>query len=1338
VLTFPFRFMTASFSALSRRITSSMRLFFIPVLLVIGTLSAAGADVTWNFTTATPTSQPGADLTVSAISSGNNNGTTTLLTTTSASSGYAGASGSFNAGAATRVGALNMAAGGSAYFEFTLAPAAGKALTVSAVTFGARSTSTGPQAISVRTSADGYAANVLSASPLNNGTWALHGGALASPVVSESAVTVRIYGHNGSGSASANTANWRIDDLTVTVTLADAGGGGLTPVAPTVTSVTPADGATAVAVGTPLTVTFDQAVTTTGTWFSLSGSTSGALSATASGGPVIFTLTPANPLPYSETITATILAGTVGDQATNTAQLAADYVFSFTTEAEPPPPGDDAELVWNFGTAAGVATPTGLPSDVTGGVVSQGNNNGTTNLLTTTSASNTYVGATGQYNAGASARIGALNRDAGGSAYFEFTLAPVPGRQLAINALKFGSRSTGTGPTAYTIFTSADGYASPVASGALPGTTWALVTPVLASPIQGLSSTAVTVRIYGHSGAGNPAANTANWRIDDLAVSIETAVGTPIAPAVAATSPGANETAVATNAPVTITFNQPVAVTGNWLTLTGTSSGNIPVTITGGPVVYTATAAAPYITDESVTVSITGTQVTEQAFGSLTMASNYSFQFSTFVPLKKVHEVQGSGTASPLNNMKVKLEGVVTGFVSSASGVDGFYLQEEAADEDGDPATSEGIYVYVPGNAVAATLTLGDVVTVSGTVTEFNGLTELTTLLNLAKIGTAALPAPVTVSLPAASSTALERYEGMRVVFPQTLTVTGNDGLGQYGELMLSAGGRLIIPTNVIDPNDNPASGTTSTGASNVPAVTAQQTANNLASIVLDDASTAAFPVVTPYLTSTDDLTATRRTGDTVTNLTGVLSYRFNFYRIDPQADAPVSFTNANPRPITPPSVGAANVRVASANVLNYFLTLSGSGGRGADTEAERLRQRAKILAELSAINADVFGLMEIERSATNGALADLVAGLNDIFGAGAYAYVDSSAIAGTDLIQVALIYKTAAVSPIGIPITDTAPGASIHNRPPLAQTFLVNANGEKFTVVVNHLKSKGSGSGADADQGDGQAASNATRKAQAMLLAAFLANPVATFGDPDVLIIGDLNAYAEEDPIDILRAGGFANQLERFHPGGTYSYQFDNQFGYLDHALANASLAAQITGAAEWHVNADEPSFYDYNHEDKTAAQQAINVGTAFRASDHDPVIIGLRLVPPTPVGFASWIAQYGIPAGQAGPADDFDGDGATNLFEYALGLRPDIAGTAGLPVLTTDGDDLAFRFTRPIALPDVMYAVETSPDLAVWTPWPEASVVESTTETMETLLTLIPVSEGKQFVKLAVTQLP
>lgn len=183
----------------------------------------------WNFgtTLANPdpsSGTPVAGLTISSLTQGNNNGTTTLLTTTSASTTYAGASGQFNAGAAARVGALNTAASGSAYFEFTLTPEAGKAVSVTNINFGSRSTGTGPQAFTIRTSLDGFSSDAATGTILNNSTWALFNNSTSITGASGVAVTIRIYGHNGAGSPVAGTANWRIDDLAVTVNLTGGGG----------------------------------------------------------------------------------------------------------------------------------------------------------------------------------------------------------------------------------------------------------------------------------------------------------------------------------------------------------------------------------------------------------------------------------------------------------------------------------------------------------------------------------------------------------------------------------------------------------------------------------------------------------------------------------------------------------------------------------------------------------------------------------------------------------------------------------------------------------------------------------------------------------------------------------------------------------------------------------------------------------------------------------------------------------------------------------------------------------------------------------------------------------
>jgi len=186
-----------------------------PLLLALLLPAISRAQIIWDFSSSTPTSGIPAGVSVSAVSQGNNNGTTTLLTTTSASSGYTGATGANNAGAAANVGVFRPDT--TTYFEWTLTPAAGVAVTVSQVNFGSRSTGTGPQAYDIRTSLDGFSTAAASGALSNNSSWALISNVLSVVGAQGQAITFRIYGYNGAGNASKNTANWRIDDLSVTV-----------------------------------------------------------------------------------------------------------------------------------------------------------------------------------------------------------------------------------------------------------------------------------------------------------------------------------------------------------------------------------------------------------------------------------------------------------------------------------------------------------------------------------------------------------------------------------------------------------------------------------------------------------------------------------------------------------------------------------------------------------------------------------------------------------------------------------------------------------------------------------------------------------------------------------------------------------------------------------------------------------------------------------------------------------------------------------------------------------------------------------------------------------------
>ena len=244
-------------------------------------------------------------------------------------------------------------------------------------------------------------------------------------------------------------------------------------------------------------------------------------------------------------------------------------------------------------------------------------------------------------------------------------------------------------------------------------------------------------------------------------------------------------------------------------------------------------------------------------------------------------------------------------------------------------------------------------------------------------------------------------------------------------------------------------------------------------------------------------------------------------------------------------------------------------------------------------------------------ALADLARGLNAAMGAGTYDYVATGAI-GPDVIRVAFIYKPAFVTPAGNHAVLDAPTfldptntGSAKNRAALAQTFSNNSTGGVFTAVVNHLKSKGSACGPGDDDPE-QGSCNLTRTLAAQELLNWLSTDPTSISDEDFLIIGDLNSYDEEDPIDAIVAGGYTDLIFSFNGESAYSYVFDGQLGYLDHALASADLVGEVTGLTQWHINADEPDLINYDTTFKQPAQEDIYAPDAFRSSDHDPVIIG------------------------------------------------------------------------------------------------------------------------------------
>jgi predicted extracellular nuclease len=596
---------------------------------------------------------------------------------------------------------------------------------------------------------------------------------------------------------------------------------------------------------------------------------------------------------------------------------------------------------------------------------------------------------------------------------------------------------------------------------------------------------------------------------------------------------------------------------------------------------------------------------------------------ASFTPIPVI---QGRGRASAQVGKTVTTLGVVVGdFEGPAPALRGFYLQD--ARGDGDARTSDALFIA---HGDADSVRLGEVVRVTGVVGEADAQTQLANVDRLVRCGVGAQVRPVDVTLPVPSDGYLERFEGMLVRFPQVLTVTEHFQLGRFGTIVLSSGGRQRQPTDVHAPGPKAI------------ALMARHARNRL---LLDDASNAHNPDPIVFGRARAALSAanTLRSGDVVHGLLGVMTQTWGgsaaspvSYRLRPPSpastDLPV-FVAANPRRVAPDAV-AGTLRVSALNVLNYFNSFgagactAGDGAlpvdcRGASSAEEFERQAAKIVSAIRALDPHILGLMEIENDGYGpaSAIADLARRLNATAGRDSFAYIDADArtgtrnALGTDAIKVGLLYRPAHVSPVGRTASLNTPafvtgGDSLpRNRPTLLQAF-AQPDGEQLVVGVNHLKSK-SGACDAPDARDGQGACNQVRANAARELATWLATDPTGTGDPDLLLLGDLNAYTHEDPLVVLASRGYVDLATTRGPTrDQYTFGFDGLWGSLDHALASRALAAQVRGVTTWHINADEPPVLGYDSRFKSRAQRTILYDPGpFRSSDHDPLLVGVTL---------------------------------------------------------------------------------------------------------------------------------
>jgi predicted extracellular nuclease len=752
-----------------------------------------------------------------------------------------------------------------------------------------------------------------------------------------------------------------------------------------------------------------------------------------------------------------------------------------------------------------------------------------------------------------------------------------------------------------------------------------------------------------------------------------------------------------------------------------TVDGSVQATITGGPgfdaadiasVTVDGQAIAGFTPGSPFTVNLSGaapsTALVVNVSGDTAVEANETFTVTLSSPASgyalgsastaaatvlnddftRIYDIQGSGSASAFVGQTVTIRAVVTGDFQNGDGdatrnLNGFTVQELTG--DGNAATSDGLFVFQGTGATnLPDVRVGDIVTITGMVGEFNGETQIsataagavvvTTAEALTRAEVNALAAALELPSVGVSTNSqgiaipdLEAFEGMLVNLPQTLTVSETFNLDRFGAFEATQGGQAYQYTQINAPS--------------VPGFAAYTGDVARRTLTIDDGTWAQNPDIRvggAPLTST----STFSHGDTISNLTGVIRYanpigttattgttgEQNFRLMATEAFA---VTDANPRDAAPEPVGGT-LKIASFNVLNFFTSLnltsgtdpsaSGQDPRGADNNTEFDRQSQKLYQTLAVLDADIVSLIELEndfRPAGNSganaaasaggatAIQAIVNGLNAIVGAGVYDWVrPGSDLLGGDAIAVGMIYKTGSVSiapgtsvarlvdidePGGAePDATTAdladlglddllannPGIGVFegagtSRVPLAVTFQ-DSNGETFTLVASHFKSKGSSAGGtgDVDAGDGQGLSNNQRLEAATAITAWLATNPTGDNSGRHLIVGDLNAYAREGPIQYILDLGYANLADVFIGTDAYSYLFDGLLGTLDYGIASASFREFFTGASDWHINSDEADAFDYNTNFRPASQIGLfDAASPIRTSDHDPFVMGLDL---------------------------------------------------------------------------------------------------------------------------------
>ena len=679
-------------------------------------------------------------------------------------------------------------------------------------------------------------------------------------------------------------------------------------------------------------------------------------------------------------------------------------------------------------------------------------------------------------------------------------------------------------------------------------------------------------------------------------------------PQIIQVEPTAGAVDVPLDSSLTVLFDEPVQLLEAWIKLSCAEGGLIDLVVSGGPEQFTIKPAslAPF---DTCTATVGRNKVFDLDGYADTLADDYVWQFSTGKPLAGVcgdeatpiHAVQGNGDTSPLlDNTGLIIEGVVVADYQGDQALGGFFLQEETTDMDDDPLTSEGLFIVDGPDTEQATA--GETLRLKGDVSEVAGMTSLVNITSWQHCESETAVDPQTLTLPLDENLSWEALEGMLVTFSQKLTVINNDRWGSEGMVGL-ANEALSYPTMIANPGPE----------------ALEVAENNLKrQITLDDGSQVVSPQpYPPYLGPGNTL----RRGDTAESITGIVMEIQDGYLLQPSK--PVIFNRDNQRPELLPTL-RGRTRVAHVNAGGFF---NGDGqgegfipGQGPQSLVEYERQRAKLVQTILALDSGVIGLTGIENDGygEESAVNDLVNALNEavepelvyqvieVPGAGQAGFTDTAV----------LIYRQDLVSPSGDPVTLSQYPYEQLSRRPIGQHFVAVASGQELTVIVTQFPQRDncpSGADPNADQGDGQACWNKLRAEAAESLAAWVRD-LWEEGRKEMLVIGDLNSFLQEEPVQVLQTAGLANVEPQDTAITAYSAVLNGTAGTLNYGFVTDGLQPKVALVQRWHINADEPQALDYHQTN----QPLLYTPTPYRSAAQDPLVIDLDPADLSP-GFSS-----------------------------------------------------------------------------------------------------------------------